>query len=65
MAGLVTYVIVGIALVLVVEGLLYALFTDHVRKLLTKLQDVPDRQLRSGGLIAVVVGVAILWFMRR
>lgn len=65
MAGIITYAIVGLALVLVVEGFLYALFTDHVRKLLTKLQGVPDRQLRSGGLVALIVGVAILWFMRR
>ncbi len=64
-ATIITYVIVGFALVLVVEGLLYALLTDQVRRLLTKLQAVPDRQLRSGGLAAVVVGVAILWVMRR
>ena len=64
-AGLLTYVIVGFALILIVEGLLYALFTDPVRRLLTTLQTVPDRQLRSGGLLAVVVGVGILWVMRR
>lgn len=64
MQGILTYVIVGVALVLAVEGFLYALFTDHVRKLLTKLQGVPDRKLRTGGLLALVVGVGILWFMR-
>ena len=62
MQGILTYVIVGVALVLAVEGFLYALFTDQVRKFLTKLHSVPDRKLRSGGLVALVIGVAILWF---
>lgn len=65
MQGILTYLIVGIALVLAVEGFVYAFFTDQVRRLLTKLQDVPDRKLRSGGLLALVLGIAILWFMRQ
>ncbi len=65
MQGIFTYLIVGIALVLAVEGFFYALFTDQVRRLLTTLQDVPDRKLRSGGLLALVLGIGILWFMRQ
>ena len=56
--------IVGIGLVFVIEGLLYAAFPSQMRKMVEDITKLPDANLRSIGLFALVVGVLIVWFVR-
>ena len=56
--------IVAIGLVLVIEGLLYAAFPNAMRKMVEDMTKLPDSNLRSVGLCALVIGVAIVWFVR-
>ena len=56
--------IVAIGLVLVIEGLLYAAFPSGMRNMIEQMGEMSDQNLRSGGLIALVVGVAIVWMVR-
>ena len=56
--------IVAIALILVLEGSLYALFPDGMRKMALKIEHVPSSSLRSAGLLAATVGVGIIWLVR-
>lgn len=55
----------AIALVLVIEGGLYALFPEALKRMALRVQQVPASTLRSAGLLAATVGVAIIWFLRR
>jgi len=56
--------IIGIGLVLVIEGLLYALFPDGVRKMAQMAGQMPDQVLRTGGVIALALGVLIVWVVK-
>ncbi len=56
--------LLGIALILIIEGAVYTVAPNQMKALLLKLHDIPGTQLRSGGIMAVVVGVAIVWALR-
>ena len=56
--------IVGIGLVLVIEGLVYALMPGSMRNMVEEMTKLPDSVLRVGGLAAVIAGVFIVWLIR-
>ncbi len=56
--------ITALALVLVIEGALYALFPDAMKRMMANIMDMPSEILRNAGLIAAVVGVGIVWLIR-
>jgi len=56
---------IGFGLFLVLEGLLYAAFPGTVRRIAAELPRVPDGTLRNFGVIAMMIGVAIVWLVRR
>jgi hypothetical protein len=55
---------VAIGLVLVLEGLLWALAPHLGRRLLEAASEAPEGQLRTAGWIAVTLGAAIVWLIR-
>ena len=55
--------IFAIGLVFVIEGLVWALIPRQVLRFLIMAAEAPESQLRFGGLIAVALGVAIVWFI--
>lgn len=56
--------IVAIGLVLVIEGVLYALFPSSMQRMMVMALTQPPRTLRTTGLIAAFIGVAIVWLIR-
>ena len=56
--------LVGVGLVLVIEGLLWALAPGLAARLLELAASTPEQQLRSGGAVAVAVGVLVVWLVR-
>jgi len=56
--------IVAFGLFLFIEGILYALFPSKMKSMLLKLSDVTNSQLRTGGLIFVVIGFIIIWYIK-
>jgi len=54
----------ALGLVLVIEGLLYALVPGQLRRMLTAMERLSDDQLRLGGLAAVAIGVLIVFVVR-
>ena len=58
-------VIAGVAVVLAVEGLLYAIAPDAVRRALGRLAALPPEQLRLGGLVAAALGIGTAWLLVR
>ena len=57
--------VTALGLVLIIEGLVYAAAPSRFKALMARLEEIPDETLRMGGLIAVAVGVAIVWLARQ
>jgi uncharacterized protein len=55
----------GLALVFVVEGILYALFPDGMKRVAARTVQVPPQILRGAGLMAAAIGVVVVWLLRR
>lgn len=55
---------VALGLVLVIEGLLYALFPGQLKQMLLALLKMPEEQLRVAGLAAMAAGVLVVWVAR-
>ena len=54
----------ALALVLVIEGLAYALFPSALKRMMSAATQVPDDALRVGGLVACAAGVVAIWLIR-
>ena len=56
--------IIAFGLFLFIEGVLYALFPSKMKNMLSKLNEVNDSQLRTGGLVFAVIGFLIIWYLK-
>jgi uncharacterized protein YjeT (DUF2065 family) len=56
--------VVGLGLVFVIEGLLWALAPSTAIGLLTSAAATPERSLRTYGWIAVAAGAGLVWLIR-
>lgn len=54
----------ALGLVLVIEGVLYALAPGAMKRAIQQMLPVPEKHLRTGGLIAVGLGFLIVWLLR-
>jgi uncharacterized protein len=52
------------ALALVLEGALWAIAPDGMKRAAVVALSMANQQLRTGGLIAVALGVLLVWLMR-
>jgi uncharacterized protein len=50
---------------LVIEGALYALFPDGMKRAAARALSVPPQTLRLAGLAAACAGVVLVWLVRR
>lgn len=51
-------------LVLAIEGTLYALAPEAMKRMMRSVLDVPEQTLRAAGVAAVAVGVFFVWIIR-
>lgn len=56
---------IGLGLFLVLEGLLYAGFPGLVKRIAREVPEMSDATLRNFGIIAMVIGVAVIWFVKQ
>ncbi|MBB3266484.1 hypothetical protein FHW79_004125 [Azospirillum sp. OGB3] len=54
----------ALALVLVIEGVLYALFPSAMRRLIVEALTMPENRLRAVGLATAMAGVGFVWLLR-
>lgn len=54
----------GLALVLVIEGVLYALFPGPMQRMIVQALSMTESQLRVAGVVAAMVGVGAVWLVR-
>lgn len=57
-------VVAALALVLVVEGAVYALFPDGMKRMMAAMQDIPASTLRLFGMAVAATGFIIAWLIR-
>jgi len=55
----------ALGLVLVIEGVLYALFPEGMKRAAARALLVPPQRLRLAGLAVACAGVALVWAVRR
>lgn len=63
MSDYLLYLGTAFALILIIEGLLYALFTDRMRQMLATLIVTPPDQIRKIGFGTAIVGMIILFLI--
>lgn len=56
--------LVALGLVLVFEGLLYAVLPGQMKRMMVHVIGVSDDSLRWIGAAALALGVALVWFVR-
>jgi len=56
--------IIAFGLFLFIEGILYALFPAKMKNMLSKLNEVNDSQLRTGGLVFAIIGFIVIWYLK-
>ncbi|ACI99375.1 DUF2065 domain-containing protein [Rhodospirillum centenum] len=59
-----TDLMTALALVFVIEGLLYAIAPDGMKEMAAIALETPAGYLRLAGLVAMTVGVGIVWVIR-
>jgi uncharacterized protein len=55
--------LLALGLVLVIEGLTYALVPRHMQNMMRLLQDKPPEQLRVIGTMVLALGVLVFWLV--
>ena len=58
---MVAIIALALGLVLIVEGLVYALAPHLVEQMLAALRAIPPEARRMIGLLALVIGLALVW----
>jgi uncharacterized protein YjeT (DUF2065 family) len=55
----------ALGLFFAIEGMLLAAFPGGAKRTMAAVVDTPDGPLRIAGIASALVGVAIVWFVRR
>jgi hypothetical protein len=55
----------ALALLFVIEGLLFAAFPNATRRAMLEAAKTPDDLVRKIGIVCAMVGIAALWVVRR
>ena len=57
--------IIAFGLFLFIEGVLYTLFPSKMKRMLLKLNEINNNQLRIGGLIFTIIGFTVIWLTKK
>jgi uncharacterized protein YjeT (DUF2065 family) len=55
----------ALGLVLVIEGIGYALAPGRFKAMMALASQIPEERLRTGGIFAVAAGVVVVWIARQ
>lgn len=64
MTGFTLYILTAVALVFVIEGLIYTLFPESVRRMMALAIEMPPEKLRTFGLVMTATGFALVWMLQ-
>lgn len=59
-----TELLTALALAIALEGVVYALFPNAMKRFMAQVLDQPDSVIRTAGLVAAVCGVVVIALIR-
>ena len=57
-------IVVAVGLLFALEGALYALFPEMMKRIAAQMLEAPSDRLRTAGLFGAALGVALVWMVR-
>ena len=57
--------VIAFGLFLFIEGIFYALFPSKMKSMLKKIELVKESQLRTFGLVFVILGFVIIYYFKK
>ena len=55
------FILGSLGLLLIIEGLLYALFPNRMKNMIRSMLEMNNDTLKWGGLVSAIVGFLMLW----
>jgi uncharacterized protein YjeT (DUF2065 family) len=56
--------ITAIGLLFFIEGLFLAIFPSRIKNILELIKNTPTNKLRAFGLVFLIIGFAIIWYIK-
>ena len=56
--------IIAIGLLFLIEGLFFAIFPSKIKNILDMIKNIPEHKLRLIGLIFLIIGFLIIWYVK-
>jgi uncharacterized protein YjeT (DUF2065 family) len=56
--------ITAIGLLFFIEGLFLAIFPSRIKNMLELIKNTPENKLRSFGLVFLIIGFVIIWYIK-
>jgi len=56
--------ITAIGLLFFIEGLFLAIFPSRIKNILELIKDTPVNKLRTFGVVFLIIGFAIIWYIK-
>jgi uncharacterized protein len=57
--------LIGVGILFVLEGILFAASPSFMRRAMKSALEMPDNILRTVGIVSAVVGLILIWLVRR
>ena len=58
---MIKFIIGALGMLLILEGLLYALFPNRMKSMIIKMTEMSNDSLKWGGLMSAILGFLMLW----
>ena len=55
------FILGSLVMLLIIEGLLYALFPSRMKAMITSMLNMENDKLKWGGLMSAILGFIMLW----
>tara|TARA_B100001248_G_C27372454_1_gene452414 strand:- start:1351 stop:1536 length:186 start_codon:yes stop_codon:yes gene_type:complete len=56
--------IIALGLLLFIEGLFLAIFPSRIKSMLEMIKNMPAAKLRSLGIVFLIIGFLIIWYIK-
>ena len=56
--------ITALGLLLFIEGLILAIFPTRIKNMLKVIEKIPETKLRSAGVLFLILGFLIVWYIK-
>ena len=58
---MITFILGSLGLLLIIEGLLYAVFPNRMKSMIQKMLEMNNDTLKWGGLMSAILGFLMIW----